>query len=235
MAITQDQFDQLVKRLEGFSQESPSSYRFRVAMLAVLGYGYIFLILGGLCVGIALVVMFAMSVRRVNSFIVQLIALLLIPAWMIARSLWVKFSPPEGIRLDRRKVPQLFNVVDELTTKLEAPQFHNILLTSDFNMAVLQVPRLGIFGWQENYLIIGLPMLQALTLEQVRGVLAHELGHLSGNHSKFGGWIYRMRKTWYQLYDRIHNSDHQGASIRSLFRLVFSIVRCLLVCAGAFE
>ncbi|BAU13838.1 Zn-dependent protease with chaperone function-like protein [Leptolyngbya sp. NIES-3755] len=185
----------------------------RVALLAVLGYGYIFLILAGLLVGVWLVVTLAMSVRRVNSVIVQLFFLLLVPAWMIARSLWVTFSPPEGLRLDRQKVPQMFALVDELTTKLDAPKFHNILLTPDFNMAVMQVPRLGIFGWQENYLIVGLPILQGLTLDQVKAVLAHEIGHLSGNHSRFGGWIYRIRKTWFQLYDRIHQSDRQGVSV----------------------
>lgn len=210
MAITQEQFDHLVKKLEGYSQHSPGSYRLRVALLAVLGYGYIFLILAGLLVGVWLVVTLAMSVRRVNSFIVQLFFLLLVPAWMIARSLWVTFSPPEGLRLDRQKVPQMFALVDELTTKLQAPKFHNILLTPDFNMAVMQVPRLGIFGWQENYLIVGLPILQGLTLDQVKAVLAHEIGHLSGNHSRFGGWIYRIRKTWFQLYDRIHQGEQQG-------------------------
>ena len=213
MAITQEQFDHLIKKLEGFSQRSPQSYRFRVALLAVLGYGYIFLILAGLLVGVGLVIWLALSVRRVNSFIVQLFFLLLIPAWMILRSLWVTFPPPEGLRLDRRQVPRVFALVDELTTKLEAPKFDNILLTSDFNAAVVQVPRLGIFGWQENYLILGLPLLQAMTLDQVKAVLAHEIGHLSGNHSRFAGWIYRLRKTWYQLYDRIHQSDREGTSI----------------------
>ncbi|GAP95267.1 M48 family metallopeptidase [Leptolyngbya sp. NIES-2104] len=213
MAITQEQFDQLVKKLEVFSQKSPESYRFRVALLAVLGYGYIFLILAALLIGIWLVVTLALSVRRVNSTIVQLMFLLLVPAWMIARSLWVTFPPPEGLKLDREKVPQLFNLVDELTAKLQAPQFHNILLTSDFNAAVVQVPRLGIFGWQENYLILGLPLLQGLTLDQLKAVLAHELGHLSGNHSRFAGWIYRLRKTWYQLYDRIHQSDRRSTSV----------------------
>jgi hypothetical protein len=33
----------------------------------------------------------------------------------------------------------------------------------DFNAAVVQAPRLGLFGWYRNYLLIGLPLAKALT------------------------------------------------------------------------
>ncbi|MEG4802819.1 M48 family metallopeptidase [Microcoleus sp. ARI1-B5] len=104
-------------------------------------------------------------------------------------------------------------MVDELTTKLQAPRFHNILLNREFNAAVVQVPRLGIFGWQKNYLLLGLPLMQSLSLEQFKAVRAHEVGHLSRNHSRFAGWIYRIRKTWLQIYERLHQSEQHGASI----------------------
>jgi tetratricopeptide (TPR) repeat protein len=72
---------------------------------------------------------------------------------------------------------------------------------------------LGIFGWQQNYLLLGLPLMQSLSVEQLKAVLAHELGHLSGNHSRFGAWIYRIRKTWMQIYERLHQTDQQGAAV----------------------
>lgn len=103
--------------------------------------------------------------------------------------------------------------LETLTTKLQAPKFHKILLTQEFNAAVVQVPRLGILGWQENYLLLGLPLMQALSLGQLKAVVAHELGHLSGNHSRFSAWIYRIRKTWRQIYEHLHQSDHYGALI----------------------
>ncbi|MEH2151887.1 M48 family metallopeptidase [Nostoc sp.] len=92
--------------------------------------------------------------------------------------------------------------------KLKAPRFHHILLTNDFNAAVVQIPRLGLLGWQQNYLIVGLPLMLALPPEQFRAVLAHELGHLSGNHSHFSGWIYRQRETWYRILKGLQQSGH---------------------------
>ena len=213
MSISQEQFDALVKKHENFSKSNPQSYRLRVALFAVLGYAYIFLVLAGLLALITLIVLFIAYSRRISGGIIKLMILLLIPVWVIIRSLWVKFPPPEGLKLSRRQVPHLFALVDELTTKLQAPKFHNILLNQEFNAAVYQVPRLGIFGWQENYLLLGLPLMQSLSVEEFKAVVAHELGHLSGNHSRFGGWIYRIRKTWMQIYERLNQSQEHGTSI----------------------
>ncbi len=213
MAITQEQFDALVGKLEDFSKSNPKNYRLRVALWATLGYAYIFLVLAGLLALIGLVVLFIFYSNRINGYIIKLAILLLVPAWVIVRSLWVTFPPPQGLKVNRRQVPHLFALVDELTTKLQAPRFHNILLNQQFNAGVVQIPRLGIFGWQQNYLLLGLPLMQSLSVEQLKAVLAHELGHLSGNHSRFGGWIYRIRKTWMQIYERLHQTDQQGAAV----------------------
>jgi Zn-dependent protease with chaperone function len=213
MAITQEQFDVLVAKLENFSKTHSGSYRLRVALFAILGYAYIFFVLVGLLALIGLIFLFIVFSHSFNFAIIKLAILLLIPAWVIVRSLWVTFPPPQGLKLSRRQVPQLFALVDELTTKLQAPQFHNILLNQEFNAAVVQIPRLGIFGWQKNYLLLGLPLMQSLSVEQLKAVLAHELGHLSGNHSRFAAWIYRIRKTWMQIYERLHQSEQHGASV----------------------
>ena len=213
MTITQEKFDTLVAKLEKFSKKHPESYRLRVALFAILGYAYIFLILAGLLILIGLVVSFIVFSHLVNAAIIKLSIWLLIPAWVIVRSLWVTFPAPEGLKLNRRQVPQLFALVDELTTELQAPRFHNILLNQEFNAAVVQVPRLGIFGWQENYLLLGLPLMQSLSLEQLKAVMAHELGHLSGNHSRFAEWIYRIRKTWMKIYEQLHQSNQSRSSV----------------------
>lgn len=212
MAITQEQFDALVEKLEIFSKTHPRSYRLRVALFAMLGYAYIFLVLTGLLALTGLAIAFIVSSRRIDAFIVKFSIFLLIPAWAIVRSLWVTFPRPEGLKLSRHQVPQLFALVDELTAKLQTPQFQNIILNQKFNAGVIQIPRLGIFGWQENYLLLGLPLMQSLSLEQFKSVLAHELGHLSGNHARFEAWIYRMRKTWMQIYERLHQNDQHETS-----------------------
>ncbi|MBE9224247.1 M48 family metalloprotease [Phormidium sp. LEGE 05292] len=219
MMMTDEKFDALVKRLEIFAHSKPASYKLRVGLLAVLGYAYIVFVLVGLLLALGLVVLLVLWSHRINGAVIKFAFLLLIVIFIILRSLWVTFPPPQGLPLNRREFPRLFAFVDELSTKLQAPRFHHILLTNELNAAVIQRPRLGLFGWQQNYLILGLPLMQALSPRQFQAVLAHELGHLSGNHSRFAGWIYRVRLSHTQIWQRLYESGQHGSSF--LFEAFF--------------
>lgn len=54
-------------------------------------------------------------------------------------------------------------------------------------------------------------MLRALTPAQFRAVLAHEVGHLSGKHGRFSGWIYRLRRSWIEVLERVHQERHYAS------------------------
>lgn len=213
MAVTQQQFDALIQRLENVARRQPALYKLRVGLLALLGYAYIFSVLAGLLAVLALLVLAVFWSGRINFYMVKLGILILVPISIILKSLWVRFPPPTGLELHRHQVPRLFQLIDKLTKALHAPRFHRILLTDDLNAGVFQRPRLGVFGWQQNYLLLGLPLMHALTPAQLSAVLAHELGHLSGNHSRFNGWIYRVRQTYFQILQSLQRSDGQGSSI----------------------
>ena len=40
---------------------------------------------------------------------------------------------------------------------------------------------------------LGLPLMQGLTVSQLRAVLAHEFGHFHGGDTKLGPWVYKTR------------------------------------------
>jgi Zn-dependent protease with chaperone function len=90
-------------------------------------------------------------------------------------------------------------------------------VTPEFNAGVSQVPRLGLFGWHRNYLLLGLPLLQVLTREQFTAVLAHELGHLSHGHARSSNWIYRLRLTWQRLDAALTRYAPPGSQVISWF------------------
>ncbi len=56
--------------------------------------------------------------------------------------------------------------------------------TAEFNASIRQLPRFGLFGGAVNHLSIGLPLLMALDRRRLLSVLAHEYGHLRGNHGQ---------------------------------------------------
>nr|WP_219892239.1 M48 family metallopeptidase [Chamaesiphon polymorphus] len=65
-------------------------------------------------------------------------------------------------------------------------------MTADVNAAVIQIPKFGMFGKKQNFLIVGLPLMLSLSSEQFKAVLAHEFAHLSTNELSLNNWLYRL-------------------------------------------
>lgn len=209
--MNHEAFKAKVELLQSEAEANPEAYKFKVLLVALLGYAYpamvivILLALVGLLVYILL---FSGVSGGAGTILFKLMLPLLAVIFMILRSLWIKIPHPTGIEIDREQAGPLFQSVSQFREKLHGPRVHTILLTDDFNAGVVQVPLLGLFGWPKNYLIVGLPLLQALSPQEFYGVLAHEFGHLAGAHSRFSGWIYRVKETWNRLRWSLEQSQH---------------------------
>lgn len=209
-------FETLVVRSEQLAARRPRQYRWGVFALAALGYLYLAFVVALL---FALLIVSVASVLYLKLIAIKLLFVVGPALVVVLRALWVKFSPPAGIALTRTGSPELHALLDELRHRLGAPRLHHVLLTSDFNAAISQLPRLGLFGWHQNYLIIGLPLIKALTVEQFQAVLAHELGHLSRGHARAANWIYRLRVIWQRLDAAFSQSSHWGSIlVRPFFK-----------------
>jgi Zn-dependent protease with chaperone function len=213
MAMTHEEYLEMVRRLEEYAGREPKKYALRVGLLAALGYAYVLGVLAAVAALIYLLFWLSFLGGRFNVAIIKFGWVLLMLAWVVLRALWVRMPAPVGIRLTRAEAPRLFQLADELAAKLDAPRVHVLQVDGEYNASLAQVPRLGPLGWQRNYLTLGLPLMQALTPEQFRAVLAHELGHLSGNHGRFGSWVYRVRQTWVQLLVRLEREERWGAFV----------------------
>src|SRR5688572_926563 len=211
MALTQAEFDALVARLTREADARPLWYKARVFLLAMLGYAYVFGILLVL-IGIVAAVIYIVSTGRGLRLLGDIALPLALFAWFVSKSLWVKIDPPDGRTLRKDEAPRLFAAMEDVTRTLRAPRADVVIVNDEYNAAVSQVPRLGVFGWHRNYLIVGLPLMQAMPPDEWRGVLAHEFSHLSRAHARFGNWIYRVRKTWSQLMERLENERQGGGA-----------------------
>ncbi|MBW3622353.1 MAG: M48 family metalloprotease [Armatimonadetes bacterium] len=217
MPMSREQFEALVKSLEIPARKDPRGYQFRVGLLAALGYAYIFVAVALLLALLGGLVWVVVTQRHANFGIVKIALVAGALLLLVVRALWVRIPPPEGLELKREEAPRLFEMVDGISDALQAPRFHHILIDGDFNAAVVQHARLGVLGWHKNYLLLGLPLMQAVSPEQFRAIVAHELGHLSGSHSRFAGWIYRIRLTWYQLMEAFDTSGQWGSFLFERF------------------
>ncbi|MDB5269530.1 MAG: hypothetical protein JWP58_2570 [Hymenobacter sp.] len=202
--MTREAFVARLEHLHPLAQANPRAYRWWVRMWALLGYGFILLLLLG-TVGTMLGVLALLALGTAVALLLKVGLLLGFFAWKIIRSLWVKFDPPQGRALTPAEAAPLFDELRQQARAMAAPPVHRVLLTTDFNAAIVQLPRLGVLGWPRNYLMVGLPLLQALSPEQAAAVVAHELGHLRGGHGKFSAWVYRVSQSWGQLLGQLES------------------------------
>lgn len=101
------------------------------------------------------------------------------------------FEPP-GPLLEEASEPRLFAFIREIATATRQPMPEEIYLIGDVNAWVAQ--RGGTMGFGSRRIIgIGLPLLNALPLAEVRSVVAHEFGHFASSDVALGPWIYTTR------------------------------------------
>jgi Zn-dependent protease with chaperone function len=217
--MTETQFETLVRTLEARAQRDPRGYQWKVVLLASLGSAYLFsmivLILAAFAGSIALIWVFHGVALKLTVIVGAFL-------WIVVRALWVTISPPTGIEIKRREAPDLFEVIDELSAQLNAPGIHHLLISPDLNAGVVQLPRLGIFGWPRNFLLVGLPLMKSLTVEQFKAVLAHEFGHLAGGHGSLSNRIYRQRLRWARLLAVLEASKSKGSLLFKPFLAWFA-------------
>lgn len=194
-------YEMMVWSLQGEALEAPGWFRARVVFISLFAYVVLFALVGALLMGLA-----AMYHASHGSILLKLIlaswVLVVAPIVWLSFRMFFKGTPaPEGREVDEEEAPQLFELVDELRERVQGAVVHHVLITRDFNAAIVQCPRFGLFGGYRNYLILGLPLLYALTPEEATAVIAHEYGHLAGGHGKLTRWIYRQRATFGGLYE----------------------------------
>jgi len=209
--MTREDYEALVQRLEGYARAHPDRYAVRVGTLAGLGYAYVWLVLA-LATGL-LVWLVWIEIRGEfrGAGMIRITVALGLFVYTILRALWVRFEAPAGVVVGRHDAPELMALVDELVTAVQAPAFDQVVVSDDFNAAVSQQPRFGLVGGYRSYLIVGLPLAYGLTVEEFRAVLAHEVGHLSRAHGRFGAWIYRVRVMWVRLTGQLQAQRTWGA------------------------
>ncbi len=208
--------DALIARLEEEARLNLPAYRRRVALVAAMGYAYIVLVLV-LTIGLVGAIVVASAWLKLAWVGLQLLGGALVFVAALLRGLWVRFPTPNGIPLEPSEHPALARLVEEARSTLRAPRVHRMLLTWDLNAAVVQIPRLGPLGWPRNFLLLGSSLLDGLTLEELRAVVVHELGHLSNADGVLGGWVYRSRAAWEKLAEQLQDKRHFGIAVLRRF------------------
>jgi Zn-dependent protease with chaperone function len=156
------------------------------------------------------------AAAKVSYLVLALGAAILAALWKVLRA---KPAPPAGVLVDERRAPELWATVRGLAAAVQTRAPDEIRLIPEVNAAVSEdATMLGLRAGR-RYLYLGVPLLQGFTVSQLRGVLAHELGHYSHSHTRLGALSYRGRMTIVRTIQEIGVRSIPGWILRGYARL----------------
>lgn len=95
------------------------------------------------------------------------------------------------VELSRDQQPRLFAFIERLADETKAPRPHRVFLSARVNAAVFyELSFFNLIFPSRKNLELGLGLVNVLTLDELKAVVAHELGHFAQRTMAVGRWTY---------------------------------------------
>jgi Zn-dependent protease with chaperone function len=205
--LTSEESEKLIRQLEEQNRAHPFEFKGKVRRMIMLGY----LAVHALWITCLLLLLLfgwiiyaSWNSDHLEGFLFGKILLAPTLGCLGALVLFLRllsYQPklPAGFTITGKDAPAFFVALEDVVAKLKMPRFSHVYLNADFNAGVVYLPSLmGLLPGETN-LVIGLPLLAVLSVEETKAVLAHELGHLQRRDGAFGAWVNRNRILWLGL------------------------------------
>jgi Zn-dependent protease with chaperone function len=170
-----------------------SAYKRRVwlAVAGLLTFMALYFVLAGWFVYTAYRLTAGAGSPAVEGWFVAFCSLFL-AVMMLKPIFFVKHGGTDGsVEITEDEQPRLFAFLNALADTAEAPRPHRVFLAANVNAAVFyDLSALNLIFPSKKNLEIGLGLVNALTLGELRAVLAHEFGHFSQSSMAVIRWSY---------------------------------------------
>lgn len=192
------------------------SLRARVAIAVAMTVGFYVLALG---LAVAMIGLPIAALVTDSPFSIWLPVFMLGAGFTILRAITPRrrrFEAP-GVRLTAAEQPRLMAAIDSVARDIGEPPPDEVYATLEVNAAVTEPA--GLLGRRRRrVLIVGLPLVEVLTVAELRSVIAHEFGHYVGGDTRYGPWTYRTREA---IERTIHDLRSHRSPDRRLAGLPF--------------
>jgi Zn-dependent protease with chaperone function len=214
--VTRLQFNELVEKLEYRFEGRPGALSFSTALWVCGGYLVLFgPLAAALLVGfVTLLAGFWVGQSWSLWPILGGLGIVLWSLWIYRPLIWTSRSRFPEVVVGKHEAPALHAEIEKLRQGIGCHRFHRIILTAEFNAGVVTESRFGMLGGRRSVLQLGLPLMEALTPDEFRAVLAQEFVHHSRAHGRFAIWVYRVRSSWERAIAELSSSDRPGMIMR---------------------
>lgn len=112
--------------------------------------------------------------------------------------------------IHRDEYPELFNLIEEIALEVQTKFPKRIYLSRDVNAAVFYNSSFwSMFFPIRKNLLIGLGLINTVTEQELKAIIAHEFGHFSQRSMSIGSYVYNVNEVIFNmLYD--NNSFDQN-------------------------
>lgn len=113
--------------------------------------------------------------------------------------------------------PRLFTFLNQLADEAGAPRPHQVFLSPRVNACVFyDLSILNFLFSSRKNLEIGLPLVNALSLGELKAVLAHEFGHFAQKSMAVGRWVYIAQQIAGHI---VSKRDYLDSLLRGISRI----------------
>jgi hypothetical protein len=188
--MTNQEYSRLVDHFTNLWRTNPRAHQRSIGLFSLLGI-------------VVLAFAFVLAIVLVLTFKPLLVIAGVVILYSIGKAIFYRPEEPGGVRLNREMAPTLFEDVDDICRKLGARRCDGIRLDFDFNAAAVQFHKWGVVGPIRNYVLLGMPLLDCLSRDQVRSVIAHEVGHLMLKHGARNRRWYAMAEMYAAIRENL--------------------------------
>ena len=142
---------------------------------------------------------------------------------------------PAGVVLDRSQAPALFQLVEDTGAHYGSPHIDRMLITGEYQLDIVNTPVSALPVWPTRSLVVGLPLLQCLSMSQFQCALARRLGQNSRRSNRLLNWLYTLRSVWPRYGEQAPGIDLAYLPVRTVFSVYAPLYTVLSTAAARLD
>lgn len=196
---------------------TPIFRRAVVAIVLLLGFYGLALAVAGSLLAVPLLYLYGVVTGVRGATIdfggIAVSGLCLITSALIARGVFFMKRPvfeAPGPRLNQRDAPAFFALLEDVAREVGTAPPATVFLSPGADAGVNERT---LHGNRERVLVIGLPLFRWLTVQELRSVIAHELGHYAGGETRLLGLVSWTRALFLSVLESTHRPHNQSHAL----------------------
>jgi Zn-dependent protease with chaperone function len=177
------------------------------------------LVLISLCIALSGWLVWVSPSYITGLFFIGLVSMGLLVCFFLVKSLFKTYQVDDShlVEIHAQEQPQLFQMIEDLVKEIGTDFPQKVYLSSDVNAAVFYDSSFwSMFLPVKKNLRIGLGLVNTMSQEELRGILAHEFGHFSQQTLKLSSYVYYINQLIFNLLyeneEYENNPDHWSRS-----------------------